>query len=170
MVNSDRLNYFSSLSPDTQYRLGEEIITEIERYRALIEADLKHAGKSDLKSSLSQFLESIDVFKFLYGDYEFYTSLIDVVEGFYLSKQTKLAQSLSRKIADQYSERMQLYSQFSPSNQLQIQDRIKKEWSSYNYFLQIVNSFDESEFFKNLENQYNKNVSLFNTELDSLKN
>ena len=167
---SDRLNYFSSLSPDTQYRLGEEIITEIERYRALIEADLKHAGKSDLKSSLSQFLESIDVFKFLYGDYEFYTSLIDVVEGFYLSKQTKLAQSLSRKIADQYSERMQLYSQFSPSNQLQIQDRIKKEWSSYNYFLQIVNSFDESEFFKNLENQYNKNVSLFNTELDSLKN
>ena len=167
---SDRLNYFSSLSPDMQYRLGEEIITEIERYRALIEADLKHAGKSDLKSSLSQFLESIDAFKFLYGDYEFYTSLIDLVEGFYLSKQTKLAQSLSRKIADQYSERMQLYSQFSPSNQLQIQDRIKKEWSSYNYFLQIVNSFDESEFFKNLENQYNKNVSLFNTELDSLKN
>ena len=91
------------------------------------------------------------------------------MEGFYLSEQTKLAQNLSAKIADQYSERMQLFSQFSPSDQLQIQDRIKKEWSSYNYFLQIVNSFDESEFFKSLENQYNKNVSLFNTELDSLK-
>ena len=166
---SDRLNYFSSLSPDLQYRLGEEIITEIERYRALIEADLKHAEKSDLKSSLNQFILSIDPFKFLYGNYEFYTNLVDVVEGFYLSKQTKLAQNLSEKIADQYSERMQLFSQFSQPNQLQIQDRIKKEWSAYNYFLQIVNSFDESDFFNTLENQYNRNVSLFNTELDSLK-
>ena len=119
---------------------------------------------------MSQFLESIDAFKFLYGNYEFYTNLVDVVEGFYLSKQTKLAQNLSEKIADQYSERMQLFSQFSQPNQLQIQDRIKKEWSAYNYFLQIVNSFDESDFFNTLENQYNKNVSLFNTEQDSLKN
>ena len=84
---------------------------------------------------------------FLYGDYEFYTSLVDVAEGFYLIDEIELAQNLSIKIADQYSKRMELFAQFSPSNQLQLQDRIKQEWTSYNYFLQIINSYDDTSFF-----------------------
>ncbi|MBF12491.1 MAG: hypothetical protein CMC63_09980 [Flavobacteriaceae bacterium] len=166
---NDRLDYFSSLSPNLQYRLGEEIITEIERYRTLVEADLKHAEKSNLKPTLNQFLTAILPFNYLYGDYEFYTSLIDIVEGFYLIGEIELAQNLSKKIADQYSERMQLFAQFSQSNQLKIKDQIKKEWVSYNYFLQLINSFDNSTFFKTLENQYNENVDLLTTESDSLK-
>ena len=161
--------YFNSLDANLQYQLGEEIITEIERYRALVEADLKHDKKSDLRETLNQFMEAIDPFKYLYGDYEFYTSLTDVAEGYYLLDEIALAQSLSAKIAKEYSERMKLFSQFSPENQLQLQDRIKNEWVSYNYFLQLVNSFDESPFFATLEQQYNVNVSLFSSALDSME-
>jgi hypothetical protein len=169
---ADRLKYFKSLDANLQYQLGEEIITEIERYRALVEADLKHDKKSDLPQTLNQFMGAINPFKYLYGDYEFYTSLIDVAEGYYLVDEIALAQSLSTKIAKQYSERMELFSQFSPENQLQLQDRIKNEWVSYNYFLQIVNSFDESPFFDTLEQRYNENVARFSSALDSteLKN
>ena len=161
---SDRLNYFSSLNANEQYQLGEEILTEIERYRALIEADLKHNEKSDLYTSLNQFVAAITPFRYLYGDYEFYTSLIDVAEGYYLIGEVEIAQNLSKMIADQFSERMKLFAQFPSSNQTQIQDRIKKEWSAYNYFLQIINSFDESSFFNTLEDQYNSNINLFNSE------
>ena len=105
---------------------------------------------------------------FLYGDYEFYTSLVDVAEGFYLIDEIELAQNLSIKIADQYSKRMELFAQFSPSNQLQLQDRIKQEWTSYNYFLQIINSYDDTSFFNSWEEQYNENVLRFNSELDSV--
>ena len=161
---ADRLNYFSSLNANEQYLLGEEILTEIERYRALIEADLKHNEKSDLYTTLNQFVAAITPFRYLYGDYEFYTSLIDVAEGYYLIGEDEIAQNLSKKIADQFSERMKLFAQFPPSNQTQIQDRIKKEWSAYNYFLQIINSFDESSFFNTLEDQYNSNINLFNSE------
>ena len=42
----DRLNYFNSLDANSQYNMGEEIITEIERYRTLVEANLKHAEKN----------------------------------------------------------------------------------------------------------------------------
>ena len=80
----DRLNYFSSLDADLQYSLGEEIITEIERYRTLVEADLKHAEKADLLPTLNQFIAATDSFKYLYGDYEYYTSLIDVAEGYFI--------------------------------------------------------------------------------------
>ena len=165
---ADRLEYFTSLDANTQYGLGEEIITEIERYRTLVEADLKHAEKSNLAPMLNQFLGATLPFKFLYGDYEFYTSLVDVAEGYYLIDEIELAQNLSVKIADQYSKRMELFAQFSPSNQLQLQDRIKQEWTSYNYFLQIINSFDDTSFFKSLEEQYNENVLRFNSELDSV--
>ena len=165
---ADRLAYFNSLDANLQYQLGEEIITEIERYRALTEADLKHDKKSDLYTTLNQFVGAITPFKYLYGDYEFYTSLIDVVEGYYLINETEIAQKLSAKIANQFSERMQLFAQFSANNQAQLQDRIKKEWGAYNYFLQMVNIYDESDFFDGLENQYNQNASLFNAELDDI--
>ena len=166
---ADRLNYFGSLDANAQYGLGEEILTEIERYRALVEADLKHDEKSDLKSTLNQFIDAITPFRYLYGDYEFYTGLIDVVEGYYLLGETEIAQNLSKKIADQFSDRMKLFAQFSSQDQQQIQDRIQKEWSSYNFFLQIINSFDQSPFFSSLEDQYNSNIMLFNSELDSIK-
>ena len=64
----DRLEYFNSLSAERQYELGEEIVTEIERYRSLIEAELKHADKSDLKHYLNNFTTDIRPFKYLYGD------------------------------------------------------------------------------------------------------
>ena len=163
---ADRLEYFNSLEAGLQYQLGEEIITEIERYRTLLEADLKHAEKANLKSTLNQFLNAAVPFKYLYGDYEFYTSLMEVAEGYYLADEVEKAQELSTNIADQYSERMQLFAQFSSANQAQLQERIKQEWSSYNYFLQLVNSYDSSPFFNMLEEQYNKNVSLFNAELN----
>jgi len=44
---ADRLNYFKSLDANLQYTMGEEIITEIERYRTLVEADLKHGKISN---------------------------------------------------------------------------------------------------------------------------
>jgi hypothetical protein len=165
---ADRLNYFSSLQTNDQYLLGEEILTEIERYRALVEADLKHSEKSDLSSTLDKFTAAITPFRYLYGDYEFYTGLIDVAEGYYILGEIEIAQNLSKKIANQFSERMKLFSQFSSSNQGQLQDRIKREWGAYNYFLQIINSFDESIFFDSLKVQYNRNIKLFNSELDDL--
>ena len=152
-VDKGVVKYFNSLSAERQYELGEEIVTEIERYRSLIEAELKHADKSDLKPSLNNFTTAIRPFKYLYGDYEFYTNLVDVAEGFFIIGDIQSAQNLSIQIANEYSERMELYAQFPISNRAQLKDRIEKEWVAYNYFLQIVNKYDNSEFFKKLENE-----------------
>ena len=122
---SDRLSYFNSLEANLQYAMGEEIITEIERYRTLIEASLKHAEKNELSPILNTFLDSIEPFKYLYGDYEFYTGLVDVVEGYYLEDTLESAQSLSKKIGEQYSNRIQLFSQISEENQRQLLTRIQ---------------------------------------------
>jgi len=163
----DRLNYFSSLDADLQYSLGEEIITEIERYRTLVEADLKHAEKADLLPTLNQFMAASDSFKYLYGDYEYYTSLIDVAEGYFIISEMKLAESLSKKITGEFKKRLQLYSQFSQDNQLLLEDRIKNEFLNYNYLLQQIKKYGSEAFFKNEEAEYNETIELFTASLNN---
>jgi hypothetical protein len=164
---SDRLEYFSSLNADLQYSLGEEIITEIERYRALVEADLKHAEKANLASTLNQFIQASNPFKYLYGDYEYNTSLIDFVEGYFIADDTEMAESLSMKIALEFSKRLQLYSQFSAENQLQLIKRIKDEFLNYQYLLQQTKIYGSDSFYKQQEKEYNKSVALFTEILES---
>lgn len=163
----DRLNYFSSLDADLQYSLGEEIITEIERYRTLVEADLKHAEKADLLPTLNQFIAATDSFKYLYGDYEYYTSLIDVAEGYFIISEMKLAESMSKKITGEFKKRLQLYSQFSQDNQLLLEDRIKNEFLNYNYLLQQIKKYGSEAFFKNEEAEYNETIELFTASLNN---
>ena len=164
---SDRLSYFASLDADLQYSLGEEIITEIERYRTLIEADLKHAEKANLLPTLNQFMDAANPFKYLYGDYEFYTSLIDVAEGYFIINETKIAESLSSRIAAAFRKRLQIYSQFSQDNQLLLEDRIKNEFLNYNYLLQQIKNYGSDTFFENQETLYNESIKLFTATLYS---
>jgi len=166
---ADRLVYFNSLNADLQYSLGEEIITEIERYRTLVEADLKHAEKADLDYTLNKFLDVSKPFRYLYGDYEFYTSLIDFVEGYYLEEEKEKAQALSVNITGEFSKRIELYSQFSQENQLSLISRIKNEFLDYNYLVQIIKRNDSSSFSGEIEKKYNKSRELFLSVL-SVKN
>jgi hypothetical protein len=159
----DRLSYFKSLDANLQYTMGEEIITEIERYRTLIEADLKHGENIELTPILNQFMESIKPFKYLYGDYEFYTGLIDVAEGYFLDGQIELAQNLSRKISDEHDKRLSLYNQVSKESQRQLISRIQRELSNFNYLVQIIKAYDSTKFGDEIEGMYNKNLILFST-------
>ncbi len=166
---SGRLNYFSSLDANLQYNLGEEIITEIERYRTLVEADLKHGETIELAPVLNQFMKSIEPFRYLYGDYEFYTGLIDVAEGYFLDGQTALAQDLSTKISAEFDERLSLYSQISEDSQLQLSSRIQRELNDFNYVVKIVKAYDSTAFGDQIEGLFNKNLNLFSAILNKGK-
>jgi hypothetical protein len=166
---SRRLNYFSSLDADLQYNLGEEIITEIERYRTLVEADLKHGETIELTPALNQFMESVEPFRYLYGDYEFFTGLIDVAEGYFLDGQIALAQDLSTKIIAEFDERLGLYSQISEESQLQLSSRIQRELNNFNYVVQIVKAYDSTVFGDQIEDLFNKNLNLFSAILNKEK-
>ena len=98
----DELEYFASLTQSDQFMMGEEIITQIERYRTLVEAILIHEDRELLKSELDLFTVSIEPFINLYGDYDYYTSLTDFVEGYYLSGQKEEAEQLAESIVLQY--------------------------------------------------------------------
>ena len=156
----DEMEYFSSLKPSEQYLLGEEIITQAERYRTLMEAVLVNKDKILLSKSLSQFIEAITPFVNLYGEYDFYTSLSMFVEGYYLAGEQVKAKNLIEDIAEQYEGRFAMIANFSQNDQQLVFDRIKEEILDFQQMIDLVKNFDQDQA-ESLQLRFDKSMSQF---------
>ena len=156
----DEMEYFSSLKPSEQYLLGEEIITQAERYRTLMEAVLVNEDKILLAKSLNQFIEAITPFVNLYGEYDFYTSLSMFVEGYYLAGEQVKAKNLIEDIAEQYEGRFAMIANFSQNDQQLVFDRIKEEILDFQQMIDLVKNFDQ-DLADSLQLRFDKSMSQF---------
>ena len=156
----DEMEYFSSLKPSEQYLLGEEIITQAERYRTLMEAVLVNEDKILLKKSLNQFIEAITPFVNLYGEYDFYTSLSMFVEGYYLAGEQVKAKNLIEDIVQQYEGRFAMIANFSQKDQNLVFDRIKEEILDFQQMIDLVKNFDH-DLADSLQLRFDKSMSQF---------
>tara|TARA_B110000444_G_scaffold73755_1_gene69335 strand:+ start:35010 stop:38336 length:3327 start_codon:yes stop_codon:yes gene_type:complete len=158
---SDRLNYFSSLKTDFQYGMGEEIVTEIERYRTLIESILVNDDLEILESELDTFLISTQPFIFLYGEYDYYTALYDMTEGYYSTKAYEKAQKNALEILNVYKKRMKVFISLSPENKIRYSNQIKNEILDFRYFIEMILLNDKSTFSEKVELEYKEIVDEF---------
>ena len=156
----DEMEYFSSLKPSEQYLLGEQIITQAERYRTLMEAVLVNEDKILLAKSLNQFIEAITPFVNLYGEYDFYTSLSMFVEGYYLAGEQVKAKNLIEDIVQQYEGRFAMIANFSQNDQQLVFDRIKEEILDFQQMIDLVKNFDQ-ELAESLQLRFDKSMSQF---------
>ena len=153
-----KLNYFNSLSLDLRYNLGEDILTEIERYRALIEVILKNQDKEKIASYILEFQQQSQQFAFLYGKYDYYTAMSEFVEGLYLGEDVPNARILVDKIASVYDERLAIIASFEPERQSQLEDRIMDEINGYRKVMLYVNLYDTPEELEKLEQRVYKSM------------
>jgi hypothetical protein len=160
----DELEYFKSLSQNEQFMMGEEIITQVERYRTLVEAILVNEDRDLLTTELDYFTSSVLPFKNLYGDYDYYTSLNDFVEGYYLSDQPAKAEELVDSIVSQYEERFEMISKFSKSNKKVFFERIKGEVLDFQELIYRVELMGASDFAKKLQSRFDKSMEQFELE------
>ena len=157
----DELEYFKSLSHNEQFMMGEEIITQVERYRTLVEAILVNEDRDLLTTELDYFTSSVLPFKNLYGDYDYYTSLNDFVEGYYLSDQLAKAEELVDSIVSQYEERFEMIAKFSKSNKKIFFERIKGEVLDFQELIYRVELMGASDFAKKLQSRFDKSMEQF---------
>ena len=160
----DELEYFKSLSHNEQFMMGEEIITQVERYRTLVEAILVNEDRDLLTTELDYFTSSVLPFKNLYGDYDYYTSLNDFVEGYYLSDQPAKAEELVDSIVSQYEERFEMIAKFSKSNKKIFFERIKGEVLDFQELIYRVELMGASDFAKKLQSRFDKSMEQFELE------
>ena len=163
---SDQLEYFESLSPGEQLMMGEEIITQVERYRTLLEAILVHEDRKLLKTELSLFVASIQPFKNLYGDYDFYTSLNDFVRGYYLSGQQEKARELVDSITTQYEGRFEMIANFSKDNKKLLFDPVKGEILDFQELIYEVELMGDTTFAEGLQTRFDQSMEQFDQEAE----
>ena len=158
------MEYFNSLSLDLRYELGEDILTEVERYRTLVEAVLDNKDIEKLGDYIQSFRAHSSYFAFLYGEYDYYTALEDFIEGLYLAKQTENARALADKIAGVYENRLRIIGEFEKERQLELNDRIMEEINGFRRVLLYVNLYDSDAVRDSMENRvYNsiKDLAVF---------
>jgi hypothetical protein len=164
LKHKSKLNYFNSLSDFLKIDLAEEILTEIERFRSLIETSLKNKDEEKMSDYIKAFQKSSIDFSFLYGKYDFYTSQEEFIEGFYLSGDTLNARKLVDEISLVYDERLKLISNFDSTRQLELEERIMDEVNGYRRILFYTNIYDDKDRGEILEERiYNsiKDLEIF---------
>ena len=105
------LNYYSQLSKSKDsrfsiYTFAENIITDTERYRVLVETLLKSQDNNLKSNSIVQFINSTEFVTDLYGEYDYYILLFDYVEELFILNNTEFARELYFKISKPLKERI----------------------------------------------------------------
>jgi len=89
----ENINYYSQLSLERQYSIGDEIITDIERYRSLIDLLVLNQDEELVKEKADEFNNYLKKFKHFYRDDENY----DVEEDLPLQNDPHLENELNQE-------------------------------------------------------------------------
>ena len=143
----DQLEYFESLSLNFQYDLGEEILTEIERYRSLIEVIIDNNDEEFMSSKIVAFQKHTAPFEFLYGSYDYFTSQEDFVAGLYIGGDSIAGRSLIENIAFVYEKRLSQLSSLDHEDQTIYEEIIMDEVNGYRRLMLYV-SLHETDAYR----------------------
>ena len=147
----DQLEYFESLSLNLQYDLGEEILTEVERYRALIEVIIDNKDQAFMASKIVAFQNHTALFEFLYGSYDYFTSQEDFVAGLYIGGDSIAGRSLIENIASVYEKRLSQLSGLDPEDQTAYEEIIMDEVNGYRRLMLYVSLHETDAYRDSME-------------------
>ena len=150
---SDRLNYYSSLEIFNQYNVGEEIISDIERYRNLIETMLVFDKSEITVEEIKRFISSSEKFNFIYGEFDYYMSVSDFIVSLVKSNEVEYSKKIIDKIEDLLIRRVSVFSNLDEEEQIFYIEGITSDINNYS---NIINSIEL--FNSELYNQYKKNL------------
>lgn len=141
----ESLAYFASLSSENKYILGEQIITELERYRSLVEMVVFYNDADIMDQAVDDFITSTSPVKDLYGDYEYYTLMTPFVEAYYSVGQGQKGRNLFDTIAREYQTRLSLFSDLPEIEMREYYTNIATEIEGYRMILQALKMFEGKE-------------------------
>ena len=155
----EKLKYYRSLGTIRQQILIEELVTDIERYRTLLEVILVNEDKKVLDQEIDIFLAEVKPFSHFYGNYDYYTSLTDFVEGYYLINEEQKARDLFEKINAEYMERLEILTSLSPENQNKLSSRINRQIAEMSKLISIVSTNDSATYVNEFVEGFQELVS-----------
>ena len=150
---SDRLSYFSSLEIFNQYDVGEEIISDIERFRNLIETIQESGEREILADQIKSFISSSEQFNYIYGEYDYYISLSNFLISLLELNELEYSMSVIDKIEEQLIRRVSVFSNIDEEEQVYYLEGITSDINQYSRLINQIEIYDIDAY-----NKYDKNL------------
>ncbi|MAJ83250.1 MAG: hypothetical protein CMC16_03130 [Flavobacteriaceae bacterium] len=163
----EQINYYSNsmiLNPDN-FDLeihAENIFNYNERLRGLIENQIDIGEERFVSEFILKYMKSTDIFKDLYGEYDFYNYMKSFITPLYVSEKDTDARNLYEKIKSLILSRLDtLISANDNSNSEYITDLITQELEKYENLVNIISKFEEKKYLDVEINDYYKYLNQF---------
>ena len=141
---------------------AENIFTYTERYRGLIENQIKLGNYDFVKPSIKSFVDYTEIFKGIYGEYDYYMFLISFIEPLYLLSENNLARKLYRDISDQIVSRLEtIISAKDESNFTYLSNLFDEEIESAKSLIDIISLYENEDYLVKESNKLEGFLSEF---------
>ncbi len=108
---ADKLLYYESFSAADQQIYAETILSDVERYRAVIDVAVDANDTAIASTLIKDFIENTRQFAPLYSAYEYYTPMTSYVSVLFAAEMPESGRLLYDAIAQVYQNRLALFSQ-----------------------------------------------------------
>ena len=149
----DQIRYYSISMRDYDdifplSNFAENIFTYTERYRGLIENEILLGNYIFAAESIEKFINYTEIFKSIYGEYDYYIFLINFIEPLYISSKLDQGRKLYKSISSEINSRLNtLISAKEDSNSTYLSELFDDEVSSAKSLLYIIKDYEKDEFY-----------------------
>ena len=149
----DQIRYYSISMRDYDdifplSNFAENIFTYTERYRGLIENEILLGNYIFAAESIENFINYTEIFKSIYGEYDYYIFLINFIEPLYISSKLDQGRKLYKSISSEINSRLNtLISAKEDSNSTYLSELFDDEVSSAKSLLNIIKDYEKDEFY-----------------------
>jgi hypothetical protein len=163
----DQINYYSKsmLYNENSFDLesyAENIFTYNERLRGLLENQINLGEIEFVSDYLLKYIETSNIFKSLYGEYDFFNYLISFISPLYLAEKQSEARDLYEINKKLILERLKnLISARDDSSADYINSLSKQELGNYEELIAIISEYEDKEYIKSELNEYLNYVDNF---------
>ena len=163
----DQIRYYSISMRDYDdifplSNFAENIFTYTERYRGLIENEILLGNYIFAAESIEKFINYTEIFKSIYGEYDYYIFLINFIEPFYISSKLDQGRKLYKSISSEINSRLNtLISAKEDSNSTYLSELFDDEVSSAKSLLYIIKDYEKDEFYNSEVKELNDIIENF---------
>ena len=149
----DQIRYYSISMRDYNdifplSNFAENIFTYTERYRGLIENEILIGNYIFAAESIEKFINYTEIFKSIYGEYDYYIFLINFIEPLYISSKLDQGRKLYKSISSEINSRLNtLISAKEDSNSTYLSELFDDEVNSAKSLLNIIKDYEKDEFY-----------------------
>ena len=134
-----KLNFFKSFNLKSQQNYSEQIYTEIERYRNLVDSSCDYNDKNGFCHILIQdFIKNTSDFSLLYSAYEYFLPMTNYISILYSNNLNETGRLLFESISSVYINQIKLYENIPQDEMIYYKESIE---TLINNFKTLVENF-----------------------------